>query len=100
MGIARKVVPGNVDDAVKKFETAAQDLNHAQTAELRGNQFLLQLFGNLGNKQFTEGLEKESSTLQKLSDEEQQQVLNAVANYSPALYYTVIGQAAKLIPEK
>lgn len=86
-------VPANLtqafDEGSKTFATYLDkvgDTKYLQDSVLGPNyqnQFLLTLQNAVSNKGFTDEIVKRASKLQEFSDEEQRDVLSAVANYDP-----------------
>jgi hypothetical protein len=87
----------NIPDAMDKFRTFAKNINVGDPAMLKGNAFLGPMLTGLSNDDFTAGLKdpKVVKALQDLSDQEEQDLLNAIRDYDPAAFKQQLQQFAK-----
>jgi hypothetical protein len=87
----------NPDDAsVKAFSDFAANVNAGDPLKMKENNFVTAM-NRLTNVQFTAGLKEKAvvDALQKLSDTEEQDVLDAIKGYDPALFKDQLAKVAK-----
>ena len=86
---------------IAKFSAFAADVNNADPTTMKGNLLLNVFLTGFSNKDFTDGLiePKVVETLQKLSDAEEQGVLDAVRGYDPKSFKEQLDKIAKALPK-
>ncbi len=103
LGIVRKVIKED-SKGLDEFAAFAVNVNDPNAlkkliGEARPNQFLVDLQAGVSNDDFTTALQEKAvvDELQALSDEEERQILDAVAKYNPAAFKEDLKKLAGLL---